>query len=208
MENIESFVYNNNRSEGGVKMKGNKKVLVAALLLLLISVSFTTYAIYRTSMSGSGSATGAGWSIKFKNSSGTEVNTLNFSGTDVHWTINPSAVAGKIAPGAQGYIDFTIDATGSEVDVYYLAELGSGATDGITVSMSDTSGTALSGEQLLAYAASNMKTTVRVNVAWAGALSDTAGKDSSDMALAGQSINIPITITARQSLENKTGVGA
>ena len=119
-------------------MKGNKKVLIIAVLLLLISVTFTTYAIYRTSMSGTGTATAANWAISFEKG-GTQVQNLNFTAADVTWTTNPSAVAGKIAPGATGTLTFTIDATGSETDVYYLAELGNGATSGITVTMpSDT----------------------------------------------------------------------
>lgn len=179
-------------------MKGNKKVLVVALLILLISVSFTTYAIYRTSTSGSGSVTAAAWNVKFKKGS-TEVTNLNFTGDDIVWTNNPSAVAGKIAPGATGYIEFTIDATGSEVDVYYQATLGSGATEGITVSMPAST------ETRLPYAASNMTATVRINVTWEGALTDSADKDSTDISKQGTSISIPITVTARQGLENLTG---
>lgn len=33
-------------------MKGNKKILIVAILLLLITVSFTTYAIYKSSDEG------------------------------------------------------------------------------------------------------------------------------------------------------------
>lgn len=178
-------------------MKGNKKILFVAILVLLISVSFATYAIYRTSMSGTGSATAANWQIQFKNGSNTVVQNLNFTAADVNWTTNPSAVSGKIAPGATGTITFKIDATGTETDVYYLAELGQNATSGISVSMSPNS------EQLLQYAASNMVATVTINVSWEGATTDNSTKDSSDLALedAG-SISIPITLTARQSVNN------
>ena len=180
-------------------MKGNKKILVIAILLLLISVTFTTYAIYRTGMSGTGTATAANWEIKFKKGSDTEVQNLNFTAADVNWTTNPSAVSGKIAPGATGTITFTIDATGTETDVYYLAELGAGATSGISVSMpSDT-------EQLLRYSATNMTATVTVTVTWNGAVSDSVSKDESDLALESNStISIPITVTARQSVDNPT----
>ena len=194
-------------SKGGVKMKGNKKILVVALLLFLVAARYGTYAIYRSSVSGTGNVSTAAWQISFKKGANA-VQNLNFTGSDVTWTVNPSAVAGKIAPGAEGYIDFTIDATGSEVDVYYLATLGDGATDGIDVSMS-VGGNTVTTEQLLAYAASNMSTTVRVNVSWDGDVNDDGTKDTADLALAtAGNISIPITLTARQSLTNKTGTGA
>ena len=64
-------------------MKGNKKILVIAILLLLISVTFTTYAIYRTGMSGTGTATAANWNVVFKKGTTTVTDTLNFTGADV-----------------------------------------------------------------------------------------------------------------------------
>ena len=190
-------------------MKGNKKILVVAVLLLLISVSFTTYAIYRNSISGSGSATAAAWTVDFQKGGSSVSDSFNFSGSDVTWTVNPSAVAGKIAPGATGYIDYQIVATGTEVDVYYNAELLSGGTSGITVSLTDTSGNALSGEQLLQYNSTAMTATVRINITWDGTTSDQPSKDTADLGIkdAG-SISIPIKFTARQSVENKTGVSS
>ena len=191
-------------------MKGNKKILVVALLLLLISVSFTTYAIYRTSMDGTGSANAAAWNVVFKKGSTVASSNLDFTGSDVTWTVNPSAVAGKIAPGATGYIDFTVDASGSEVDVYYSATLGASATSGISVTMKDSNDTEISGEQLISYAtgANAMAATVRVYVSWDGATSDTTEKDTTDKGMAtAAAISIPITLTARQSVTNKTGTG-
>ena len=190
-------------------MKGNKKILVVAILVLLIAVSFTTYAIYRTGISGSGSATAAGWNVVFKKGSDTVSNSFTFSGSDVTWTNNPSAVAGKIAPGATGYIEYSIDATGSEVDVIYEVAKGNGATAGIDVAIKDSTGTnTLTGEQTLAYASSNMTTTFRIYITWSGTTEDTTTKDSTDISMQASSISIPITMTARQSLENKTGTTA
>ena len=190
-------------------MKGNKKILVVAVLLLLISVSFTTYAIYRNSISGSGSATAAAWTVDFQKGGSSVSDSFNFSGSDVTWTFNPSAVAGKIAPGATGYIDYQKVATGPDDDVYYNAELLSGGTSGITVSLTDTSGNALSGEQLLQYNSTAMTATVRINITWDGTTSDQPSKDTADLGIkdAG-SISIPIKFTARQSVENKTGVSS
>ena len=186
-------------------MKGNKKILVAAILVLLIAVSFTTYAIYRTGISGSGSATAAGWHVEFKKGNATVSDSFTFSGSDVTWTTNPSAVAGKIAPGATGYIEYTIDATGSEVDVIYEVAEGAGTTDGITVAIKDSTGAnTLSGAQTLAYAASNMSTTFRIYITWEGSTEDTTTKDSTDMGMQASNISIPITMSARQSLDNHT----
>ena len=48
-------------------MKGNKKILVIAVLLLSIAVSYGTYAIYKTAITGTGSVTAATWAVQFKN---------------------------------------------------------------------------------------------------------------------------------------------
>ncbi|MEE3343682.1 MAG: hypothetical protein VZS44_06310 [Bacilli bacterium] len=187
-------------------MKGNKKILVVALLVLLIAVSFTTYAIYRTGISGTGSATAAGWNIVFKRGSDTVSNNFTFNGSHVTWTNNPSAVAGKIAPGASGYIEYTIDATGSEVDVLYEVALGTNATPGIDVTIKDSTGTnTLTGEQTLQYASSNMAVTFRIYITWEGSNGDSTTKDTTDMGLQSSDISIPITITAKQSLANHAG---
>ena len=100
-------------------MKGNKKLLVVAILLLLIAVSYGTYAIYRTSVSGTGSVTAATWDIAFAEGQSTinDSFTLTFSSTDC---VNNSHVAnGVIAPGASCTKDITITATGTQVDVEY-----------------------------------------------------------------------------------------
>ena len=48
-------------------MKGNKKILVIAVLLLLIAVSYGTYAIYRESAEGEATINAAAWSVKIGN---------------------------------------------------------------------------------------------------------------------------------------------
>ncbi len=55
-------------------MKGNKKLLIVAVLLLLIAVSYGTYAIYRTQFSGSATVKTAKWSAVLKKGS-TQVST-------------------------------------------------------------------------------------------------------------------------------------
>ena len=173
-------------------MKGNKKILLAALLLLLISVTFGTYAIYRSSISGTGTVRAAKWNVKFKKGT-TEIQNFNFGYNDVTWTSNPGK-NNTIAPGATGYIEFEIDATGSEVDVVYTATVEDGVTEGITASVGTT------GEQTITYNATSMKATVRVNVTWNGALTDNSAKDTSDMELQNTNLSIPIKVVARQAL--------
>ena len=45
-------------------MKENKKLLVIAILLLLITVSFTTYVIYKSSTTGESTINTAAWVVK------------------------------------------------------------------------------------------------------------------------------------------------
>lgn len=190
-------------------MKGNKKILIATLLLLIVTIGFGTYAIYRSSSSGTGTVKASGWSAKVKKGSGTatamETATLDFTLSDVTWTTNPGA-NNTIAPGSTGTITFEIDLTGSEVDTSYTASVGQ-----IKVDNSNYTGTAITASVTtgssgtIAYNASSMKATVVVTVAWAGAVGDNSTKDTSDKALQGKTITIPVTLTAQQSLANPTG---
>ena len=176
-------------------MKGNKKVLTLAVLVLLLAVCFTTYAIYRQSASGTGSLNAAAWSVKVN---GTDIASANFDFDfdDITWT-SLTGYNKTIAPGSEGYIEIPVDATGSEVDVILGATLGtvSGLPTGMTVALASGADS-----QTIAYNASSMTATVRINVAWAGADSDDATKDGNDLDAAGDSFSIPVTLTAKQSL--------
>lgn len=189
--------------KGGVKMKGNKRLLVLAVLLLLVTVTFTTYAIYRSSKTANGTLQAAAWSVKVKKTKDTgeavaiDSADLTFTADDVNWTKNTSKVDGKVAPGSTGTISFTVDATGSEVDVVLSAALGTvtGLPNGMTVEVA--SGSA---EQTIAYNASEMKATVTLNVTWEGTIDDSTTKDGTDKAAQGTQFTIPVTLTARQGL--------
>lgn len=178
-------------------MKGNKKILVIAVLLLLIAVSYTTYAIYRQSASGSGSIKAAAWSIKVNNTDIASAN-LTFGYNDINWTTH-TGKNNTIAPGDSGTISFTVDALGSEVDVLLEAAIDTATANlpaGFTAEV--TSGT--NGVQTIAYNTSSMTATVAITVTWTGTIEDTSSKDSTDLAVQGQSLSIPITLTARQKL--------
>ena len=177
-------------------MKGNKKILVAALLLLLISVSFGTYAIYRSTATATGTLTPARWSVKLGQNDFESAN-FTFTAADLTCTTNPGK-AGTIAPGANCYINIPVDASGSQVDVILTATLGN-----VTLPAGWTVGLETGADsQTIEYNATSMTANVKVNVAWAGAESDDATKDGTDKA---QGINptaltIPVTLTAKQSL--------
>lgn len=183
-------------------MKGNKKLLVIAALLLAICVGVGTYAIYRSTATGTATATTASWAVKV-NGKDMETSSFTFTGSDINWTTNPSKVAGKIAPGATGTITLEIDATGSEVDVDYTATIGdvkvgntAVSNSGFTVAVDSES--SLSGT--IPYAATNMKKTVVLKVTWDGDDNDIPVKDTSDKGMAGKDITIPVTVTAKQHI--------
>ena len=177
-------------------MKGNKKILIAAILLLLIAVSYGTYAIYRESVAAEATIDAAAWSVKIGSSDFSEAN-LDFTLADLTCTTNPSKVSGKIAPGAECYKDITVNADGSQVDVVIEVD-----RDGSTIPSGLEASVGTSGSVTIPYSATTggMQQTVRLNVNWPGTLDDDSGKDSGDLALAGTSMDFSIKLVARQSL--------
>ena len=181
-------------------MKGNKKILVIAILLLLIAVSYGTYAIYKSSVSGNATVTAAVWDVEFKN--GQAELTDNFSlvfGT-TECTNNAHVKDGVIAPGATCSKTVTLDAGTSEVDVMYevshgTVTVGSGTLTGaneFTVTLTPASGT-------ITYDAGTRTADFVVNVTWAG-LDDTPTDtiNAADTALNGQTFTVPLTLVAKQ----------
>ena len=182
-------------------MKGNKKLLVIAVLLLLISVSFGTYAIYKTSVEGNATVTAAKWDVKFKNGA-TELEknyTVELTGADC---TNNHVAEGKIAPGATCTKEITLDASQSEVDVTYTATPGTvtaekggetvtteGANE-FTVTLTD------GGNGTIAYNAETKTATLTLTVTWAGTEGETV--DPADTKLSGATIKVPVTLVAKQ----------
>ena len=182
--------------------KGNKKLIIIAVLLLLAGVGIGTYSIYRSTATGTATVSTASWAVKV-NGSSMETNTFTFGSSDIVWSTNTSAVAGKIAPGSTGTISFEINATGSEVNVDYTATIDSVKIDNATVTnsgftvtpavASDMSGT-------INYNATSMKKKITLNVVWTGTNSDNSSKDAADKAMAGKDVKIQVTVTAKQHL--------
>ena len=92
-------------------MKGNKRILTLSILVLLLAVTFTTYAMYRSSAEGEGTVSAANWSVKINN---TDIDSasFNFNTSNVTWT-TLTGYNNTIAPGSEGYIEINVDADGS-----------------------------------------------------------------------------------------------
>ena len=185
-------------------MKGNKKILVAAVLLLLITVSFTTYAIYKSSATGNASISTAAWVVEVE---GTDIVANNtFTVDSIDWGSSTIGKNSTIAPGDTGTVDIVIDASGSEVDVYYEITFGDLDENGTVVTNDHLSASAHSGSSLtgtISYG-NSMTTTVTLDVTWTAEDDDTAGgQNEIDIATAAKDLTLPVTVTVRQ---NPTGI--
>lgn len=177
-------------------MKGNKKLLVVAVLLLLITVSFTTYAIYKSSATGNSSIGTAAWVVKVGDTDIVANNTFTVS--NITWS---GAVGknNKIAPGDTGTVDIVLDASGSEVDVAYEISFGDFATtvNNTKLTAKAASGSSLTGTIPYAAGADGMKKTITLEVKWEAVDEDT--QNATDIATAARSLTLPVTVMARQN---------
>lgn len=183
--------------------KGNKRLLILVVLLLLITVSFGTYAIYRIKSTGTASVSTAAWAIKINGTTQTSTSkTFTFTNDNISWTNSKAAVANKIAPGATGTITLELDATGSEVNVAYDVNVKSIKIDGETVPNTNEFTVELNASDTgkLAYAATNMKKDIVLDFSWAGSDSDGEEKDAADIAINNKTIEIEIEVTVKQDL--------
>lgn len=183
-------------------MKGNKKYLVVAVLLLLVAVSFGTYAIYKSSATGTQSVNAAAWVVNVKSGSKAEANIVSsntFTLDDITWdTTNRIGQNGTIAPGDRGTVSIKIDADGSEVAVNYVVAIDVAALNNPNFTVTaDNSGDPLTGT--IAYSATSgaMEKNITLNVVWTGVDNETA--NSADIDLQGTQISIPVTVTATQN---------
>lgn len=186
-------------------MKGNKKILVIAVLLLLIAVSYGTYAIYRTSVAGDATVTAAKWDIEFKDGD-TAINNLNVTFTEDDCKNNAHVKNGVIAPGARCTKTITVDAKNTEVDVVLTAETGTPKADGSAVPTAANQFTASAtvtttpAGGVITYDATEKTATVVVELQWGGE-EGADSYDPADTGLQGKKITVPVTLIAKQ----KTG---
>ena len=174
--------------------KGNKKYLVVAVLLLLLAVTYSTYAIYKSSATGTAEATAAKWVVKVNNTDIVTSDTYTFTASDIVWNANENVAEGKVAPGTTGTIKLAIDTSEAEVAVDYAVQIGTvtvgsgnNTNNNFAVTAADNQGT---------IDVSSDGKTINLTVEWTATDSDTA--NPADMGMAGKGIEIPVTVTLKQ----------
>lgn len=96
------------------KSKKLTALICALLLLVTIGTGGYTYAKYKTTVTGGGTADIAKWSFDVGNNS-QEIQNIKLLNT----VESDSLINGKIAPGTSGKFVINIDGTGSEVGIDY-----------------------------------------------------------------------------------------
>ena len=187
----------------------NKKALIVVALLLLISVSFTSYAIYKSSADANTEVTAAAWVVSFEDG-GTDVTTANYVVEfGVSDCVNNNHVAdGVIAPGATCTKTIDVDATGTEVDVVISATAGTPTVGNSAITGANTftaTATVAAANGVIAYNANPQTTTVTVTLAWddeddSDAQSNPDTINDADTDLQGATISVPVTLVAKQVL--------
>lgn len=104
--------------------KFNKIILPIAVIALILSITYSSFAIYKSSVKGTSEFNTADWEIKLNNQNITTSNTFTFSLNDATWThksdINTEGETKKvIAPGSVGVYTLGINAENTEVEVQY-----------------------------------------------------------------------------------------
>ena len=187
-------------------MKGNKKILTIAILVLLITVSFTTYAIYKTSLSGEAQVTAAIWNVTFEDGADTLTAgyTVTLGASDC---TSAHVTPGKIAPGASCTKDIVLNINNTEVDVEYAVEVGDATVGTATVyetGANEFAATLSPATGSVLYNAANRQKTLTLTVTWDDEDDSAAATpnviNDADTALQGQQITIPLTLVAKQKL--------
>ena len=180
--------------------KSNKGLLVIIALLLVATIGLSSFAIYKSSATGNATASVANWAVTVNSDNIVEASTLTFDSNSITWNSNAHVAEGKIAPGQTGTISFVIDASASEVSVDYELTIGDIKVGDETITNDKITATIDGGDATgtIAYSttANAMKKTVTLNIVWDAV--DTDAQNAKDMTLAGQDIQIPVTIVAKQ----------
>ena len=176
-------------------MKGNKKILVVAALLLLITAAFTTYAIYKSSATGEGSVNAAKWIVNVNNTD--IVANETFTLGTINWATPRIGQNETIAPGDHGTVEIVIDADGSEVAVGYDVTIDTTALNNPNFTVVAASGSSLSGTIPYSSTDGAMERTVTLDIIWTGV--DSTSANTADIDLQGDALSIPVTVTATQN---------
>ena len=164
-------------------MKGDKKILIIAVLLLLITISYGTYAIYRSSATSSDSIRAANWVIKANNTDIVQSGTFTLGNLDCGTaTIGKN---GTIAPGDTCAATITIDADGSEVDVNYTVSIDTSSLSSIgntQIQVAPHTGSVLTDTIPYSSSEGQMEATVVLDITWTAV--DTPEQNEKDIATA------------------------
>ena len=187
-------------------MKGNKKLLIVAVLLLLIAVSYSSYAIYKSTATGSQSVNAAAWIVKVDSGTNTAQDIVannTFTLDSITWdNTNRIGQNGTIAPGDHGTVSIKIDADGSEVGVSYAVTIDTSALNNPNFTVTaDSNGDPLTGTIAYNSTSGSMEKNITLNIVWNGVDDDTptTGANAKDIALQGTQISIPVTVTVTQN---------
>ena len=180
-------------------MKGNKKLLIIAIALVITVASYTTYAIYKSSASASDTVTAAAWVITVGDGT-TQSNIVTsntFSVGNISWNSPTYGQNGTIAPGDTGTITIKIDADGSQVGVHYdiVADTTSLSNSNFTITPAVAG--SLSGNIPYSATEGDMERTITLNVTWSGV--DSVSANEADTNLAGTTFALPVTVTVTQN---------
>ncbi len=181
-------------------MKNRKKTIFALFaLLLLVGVGTYTFARYQSELGGDGKATAAAWSVVLKDGE-TEFNAEH----DVTFTAEGSeyVAEGKIAPTTSVTATITLDASGSEVPVDYVVELGdmtTGFPEGLTLTEVTAGGTSIKSND--AFTGSIALTDVNTPVELVLTLTwDESDDNATDTGFASTEFAVPVKVTATQKV--------
>lgn len=178
-------------------MRGDKKLLVIAVLLLFVAVSFGSYAIYKSTAASSDSIRAAKWVIQANN---TDI-VANQTFTLGNLTCSGTRIGknGTIAPGDSCTATILIDADGSEVDVSYTVAIDTSAITNSEISVTPHTGSSLTGTIPYSATAGQMEATITLDVLWNAV--DSTSQNSTDIQTA--NLAIPVTVTV---VQNPTGI--
>ncbi len=156
-------------------MNTKKKVILLVILLVLValvSVIGNTYAKYRTTTTGTASASIARWNIKVNNNT-IKNNTTLTENIKVTFPGNEYMAPNVVAPTAEGYFDIIIDASEVDVSFDYTIQITENANLEdlkVTGYSIGTNGTRqpVNGAitNTIAYDAANKTQTIRVYLTW------------------------------------------
>ena len=181
-----------------MKKKKSKSMYLVLTLLLLLVAGFTTYAIYKTSATGTANVSAANWIVKVTANN----TTTNVTGGASN--ISLGTCPNLLSPGSSCTIPFTVDMTESEVDSILTVGIGN-SIDASTLTLMNEAGLSLKisdGINIQNAYTLNYGTTKTLNLVidWEAGEETDDEKASADVALSKTvgTLSIPVNMIVRQ----------